>query len=74
MKQDISGALLGYWGKIFDRESSQPEEFLNHQDDGFTRMFEDLDAFYQRIERLQEHCHHVIDGMDRIERAVGVES
>ena len=44
MKDDISTALLAFYGKILEPEFRSIKEKLNEHDDKFNRLFDHIDA------------------------------
>jgi len=70
MKQDISTALLTFYGKVLEPEFRFLKEKPSEHDDKFGRILDHVDALYQRFERLEEY-RLIVHGMERIEKMVG---
>ncbi len=72
MRQDISTALLDFYGKVLEPKFRFLEEKLTEHDDKFALILDHIDALYQRFERLEEEYRLIVHGMEQIEKAVGV--
>ena len=67
MKDDISTALLAFYGKVLEPEFRSIKEKQSEHDEKFTRLLDHIDAVYQRLERLEEEYHLIVHGIEKLE-------
>jgi predicted nuclease with TOPRIM domain len=72
MKDDISEALIAFYGKILQSEFLSLKEKLDEHDEKLAGVLAHFDTVYKRFESLEDEYHTIVHGMERIEKKVGL--
>jgi predicted nuclease with TOPRIM domain len=72
MKDNISAALLAFYGNILQPEFLALKEKLSEHDEKLADILSHFDTLYNRFETLEEEYQTIVHGMERIEKKVGL--
>jgi predicted nuclease with TOPRIM domain len=68
----LRAALLAFYGKILQPEFLSLKEKLDEHDGKLAGVLNHFDPLYKRLESLEEEYHTIVDGLERIEKKVGI--